>query len=65
MLRFIARSQLYADSYNRVPMKILNTLTVKMATRPVARLILFGDNYTHFWSHGPLEFTKPVQQRRL
>jgi hypothetical protein len=48
MLRFIARRQLYADSYNRVPMKILNTLTVKMATRPVACLILFGDNYTHF-----------------
>src|ERR1041385_1107074 len=29
-------------------MKILNTLTVKMAVRPVACLILFGDNYTHF-----------------
>src|SRR5690349_14703200 len=31
-------------------MKILNTLTVKMAVRPVACLILFGDNYTHFCS---------------
>jgi hypothetical protein len=60
MLGFIARRQLYADSHNRVPMKILNTLTAKMATPPVARLILFGDNYTYFLRHGTLEFTKSV-----
>jgi len=27
-------------------MKIMNTFPVKMAIRPVACLILFGDNYT-------------------
>ena len=31
MLGFVARSQLYADSRNRVPMKILDTLPVKLA----------------------------------
>ena len=31
MLGFIARSQLYADSCKRVPMKILDALPVKMA----------------------------------
>lgn len=30
MLGFIARSQVYADSRNRVPMKILDVLPVKM-----------------------------------
>ncbi|HEX7771942.1 MAG TPA: hypothetical protein VF435_05940, partial [Pyrinomonadaceae bacterium] len=59
ILGFIARSQLYADSHNRVPMKILNTLPAKMAIRPVACLILFGDNYTPVLTNGPLEFTKP------
>jgi hypothetical protein len=26
----------------------------------VARLILFGDNYTSFFDHGPLEFKESV-----
>ncbi len=60
MLGVLARRQLYADSHNRVPMKILNAFSVKMATPAVARLILFGDNYTYFLRHGPLEFTKLV-----
>lgn len=73
MLRPIARRQLYADSRDTVPMKILNAFPVKMAVFEllpspleaafwviplVARLILFGDNYTYFYRHGPMEFKK-------
>ena len=70
---FIVRSQLYADSPNRVPMKILDTLPEKiaffedfsrakvaLAISLVACLILFGDNYTPFLRHGPMEFKKSV-----
>jgi hypothetical protein len=55
-------------------MKILDVFTIKMAgfwpnpsthearnTIPlVACLILFGDNYTYFLRHGPMEFKKSV-----
>lgn len=58
MLGFLVRSQLYADSRNRVPMKILDTLPEKWLLPLVACLILFGDNYTSFLRHGPLEFNK-------
>ena len=73
MLGFIVRSQLYADSRNRVPMKIPDTLPEKIAFFEafisakvafviplVACLILFGDNYTSFLRHGPMEFKKSV-----
>jgi hypothetical protein len=74
MLWVIARSQLYADSRSRVPMKILNTLPEKIAFLEafffglksrqiipmVACLILFGDNYTSFLRHGWMEFKKSV-----
>jgi hypothetical protein len=74
MLGLVARSQLYADSFNGVPMKILDISPVKMAvsrTNPatcegreviplVACLIHFGDNYTYFLRHGPLEFKKSL-----
>jgi hypothetical protein len=70
----LTRRQLYADSPNGVPMKILDTFPVKLAVfelNPstlearqrislVACLIHFGDNYTSFLRHGPLEFKKPV-----
>ena len=74
----LTRRQLYADSPNRVPMKILDSLPVKMAffeLNPsthearkviplVACLIHFGDNYTFFLPHGPLEFKKSVWRGR-
>jgi hypothetical protein len=58
MLGFLVRSQLYADSRNRVPMKILDTLPENWLRPPVACLILFGHNYTCFSRHGPIEFNK-------
>jgi hypothetical protein len=50
--------QLYADSRNRVPMKILDTLPENWLRPLVACLIRFGDNYTYFSRHGPIEFNK-------